>query len=253
MVALETVLTDSQWAKIAHLFDARRKRKHQLRKVLDAIFYILRIGGQWRNLPSEHGDWRAIYYYFYKFTKDGTFIRMTHHLNLLDRERCGAPTELHGVVVDSQSVKLAPMVFEDRGVDGNKKVNGRKRHYLTDTAGRLYLALVTAANIHDSVGGTPLVSKSVGLSSTNLVYYIDHGYLGNFSKELEKHGIQYEVAARPEGSKGFVPLKKRWVVERTIAWTNFYRRLCKDHEHTTASSESWLYLTNSKIMLQRLK
>ena len=55
-----------------------------------------------------------------------------------------------------------------------------------------------------------MVSKSVGLSGTKLVYYIDHGYLGDFSEELEKHGIQYEVAARPEGSKG-------WLVERTIA------------------------------------
>ena len=63
----------------------------------------------------------------------------------------------------------------------------------------------------------------------------------------------FDSSTRPEGSKGFVPLKKRWVVERTIAWTNFYRRLCKDYEYTTASSESWLYLANSKIMLQRLK
>jgi transposase len=64
---------------------------------------------------------------------------------------------------------------------------------------------------------------------------------------------RFEKASRPESARGFVPVAKRWVVERSIAWTNHFRRIVKDYEHTVSSSASWLYLANSQIMLQRIE
>nr|WP_228724207.1 transposase [Spirosoma sp. KUDC1026] len=73
-----------------------------------------------------------------------------------------------------------------------------------------------------------------------------------FARELEGWSIVFEKASRPESAQGFVPVAKRWVVERSIAWTNFFRRIVKDYEYTVASSVNWLYLANIQVILQRI-
>jgi transposase len=82
--------------------------------------------------------------------------------------------------------------------------------------------------------------------------YGDQAYNGVFARSLADWSIDFEKASRPESTRGFVPIAKRWVVERTIAWTNFFRRITKDYEYTVSSSVSWLYLANIQIMLQRI-
>ena len=82
--------------------------------------------------------------------------------------------------------------------------------------------------------------------------YDDQAYNGVFARSLANWSIDFQKASRPETTRGFVPVAKRWVVERTIAWTNFFRRLVKDYEHTVSSSVNWLYLANIQIMLQRI-
>ena len=84
-------LTDSQWAAISVELDLTRKRILDLRDILDSIFYILRTGCQWRNLPIDYPDWQAVYYYFDKWKKDSTFQNINDRLNQLDRERDWAP------------------------------------------------------------------------------------------------------------------------------------------------------------------
>lgn len=76
---------------------------------------------------------------------------------------------------------------------------------------------------------------------------------GVFAKALADWGISFERAVRPESAQGFVPIAKRWVVERTIAWTNYFRRIVKDYEYIVSSWVSWLYLFNIQIMLQRME
>ncbi|MCC5610869.1 transposase [Nostoc sp. CHAB 5834] len=78
-------------------------------------------------------------------------------------------------------------------------------------------------------------------------------YNGIFARALAHWSIDFEKASRPESVQGFVPIAKRWVVERTIGWTNFFRRIVKDYEHTISSSVSWLYLANIQLMLQRIE
>ena len=127
-------LTDSQRAHIKELLPIEQKRKYSLRIIVAAILWILRLGSQWRNLPSElFPRWQLGYYYFRKC--DGTLERLNWHLNRLERKRRGKASLL---CIDSQSVKVAPFVSQQTGVDGNKKVQGRKRHVITDTLGLVW-------------------------------------------------------------------------------------------------------------------
>jgi transposase len=246
-------LTDSQWDAISPFFDNRRKRKLCLRDVFNGIMYILRTGCQWRNLPQQFPNWRAVNYYFERWKKDGTFERMNACLNQLDRlkEKKAAYPSL--MCVDSQSVKLAPMIFENRGIDSNKRVNGRKRQLLVDSGGRLWRALVCGANHHDGPSACPLLDNTELLGGFLKTILGDEAYRGVFARKANEKGLHFERASRPESAKGFVPIAKRWVVERTIAWTNFFRRIVKDYEISIDSSVAWLLLANSTIMIQRIR
>ena len=223
-----------------------------MRDVFDAILWITRTGAQWRNLDSRFPPWSAVYYYFYRWSKDGTLERVNLALNMLERtQREREPTPSLGLV-DSQSVKLAPMIFEHRGTDGNKRVNGRKRHVVVDVLGRIWKTAVHAANIHDSPGGLCLLD---GLEKTmpRLEKIMgDKSYRGTFRDAVEKTDFSFEVPQRDKGAKGFVVEAKRWVVERTFAWLNFYRRVAMDYEHTPRSAQTFLILANISMVIWRI-
>jgi transposase len=244
-------LTDSQWEVIKEYLPTQRKRKLDLREVFNAILWITRTGAQWRNLDSSFPSWTAVYYYFYKWTGSGVIAKVNRALNELERielERNKTPSL---GIVDSQSVKLAPRIYEHRGIDGNKKVNGRKRQILTDTLGRIHQAWVHPANEHDSPAGVQLLEMDEEQLDTLKKIIGDKAYRGTFSQTCEELGIEFEVPIRPEGTKGFVVEAKRWVVERTIAWFNFFRRIVIDHEHTVESSVAFLYLANCSMILSK--
>ena len=253
-----TPLTDYQWATISPFLPLKRKRQHDLRLIVDAILWLLRTGCQWRNLPDDKPHWRAVYYYFDRWKKDNTFQRISLALTRLDRIQAGRDADPAIASIDSQSVKLSPMIGEDRGLDGNKWVNGRKRQFLVDSGGRLLVSCVHAANEADGAASINLLvtmlseeDQYVGDRLTKL--YGDQAYNGVFADVVGSWGLAFEKASRPESAIGFVPVAKRWVVERTIAWTNFFRRLVKDYEYTVSSPVGWLYLGNIQLMLQRLQ
>lgn len=247
-------LTDPQWAAISHFFNLKRKRKHDLRQMLNIILWLLRTGCQWRNLPEEWPNWQAVYYYFEQWSHDGTFERINLALNQLDRKqvaREGFPSVL---CIDTQSIKLNPLIGEHRGTDANKRVNGRKRQLVVDTQGRLWVAAVHPANEADGPAAVGLIGDILWRAGERLEkIYGDQSYNGVFAKALAEWSIDFEKASRPESAQGFVPVAKRWVVERTIAWTNYFRRIVKDYEYTLLSSVTWLYLSNIQIMLQRIQ
>lgn len=248
-----TKLTDYQWLAISPFLAIKRKRKLDLRDIMNASLWLLRTGCQWRNLPSEYPHWQAVYYYFDQWKTDGTLERINRELNQQDRKQEKREPYPSVFCIDSQSVKLAPMIYEQRGIDGNKKVNGRKRQLLVDTGGRLWAARVHAANDADGPASVPLVSDVLWYGDRVEKVFGDGAYSGVFADELAKWGLDFEKGARPESARGFVPVAKRWVVERTIGWTNFFRRIVKDYEYTVSSSVGWLLLGNIQIMLQRLK
>ena len=116
-------LTDPQWGAISPFLSLKRKRKHDLRQILNVILWLLRTGCQWRNLPQEWPDWQAVYYYFDKWKKDGTLENLNIELNKLDRQQVGKEAEPSVFCIDSQSVKLTPLACEHRGMDAYKRVN----------------------------------------------------------------------------------------------------------------------------------
>ena len=219
---------------------------------MDALLFMLRTGLQWRSLPPEWPHWQAVYYYSDKWKNDGTLDRVNRELNQADRrleDRESLPSILS---IDSQSVKLSPVIFEERGIDANKKVNGRKRQLVVDSRGRLWAAKVHATHLADGPASISLIGDILYIGDRLEKVYGAQAYNGVFATALGEWDVAFEKVARPESAWGFVSVAKRWVVERNIAWTNFFRRLVKDYEYTVSSSVGWLFLANIQLMLQRM-
>ena len=247
-------LTDSQWDIVKESLPVHRKRKHSLRVIADAIFWCLRLGNQWRNLPTElFPKWQLVYYYFSRWKADGTLERLNFSLNQRERKRAGKEASPSLLSIDSQSVKVAPFISEETGVDGNKKIKGRKRHVVTDTLGLVWGVVVHAANRADGAVAERVVDPLRGYLHRMGKILADAAYEKQFMGWVSENllGVELEISSRPPGSEGFVPVKWRWVSERTFGLFNFSRRLDKDHEKTTESAEAWVLWHNCQLILNR--
>ena len=243
-------LTDDQWEVIKHFLDWQRKRKLDLREVFDAVLYVTRTGTQWPNLhQTNFPAWTAVYYYFDEWKKQGILERINLALNQLERLHVGREATPSLASVDSQGVELAPMIYEDWGIDGHKKINGRKRHIPVDTLGRIYAVCVEAANVHDAPGDRPLLDRAGARGDRLITILGDSAYRKRFADAALERGIIVEIPERPEGTEGFVVEAKRWVVERSFAWLNFYRRLVIDREYTVERSACFVLLANISMIL----
>jgi transposase len=137
--------------------------------------------------------------------------------------------------VDAQSVKLAPRLGQQRGLDAYKRVNGRKRQVLCDTGGHIWRVVVHAANSHDSRGTHPLLPARNQLRPA-WASRLRSLLTDRFAQQVQALGWQHELASRPStAGRGFVPVTKRWVVERPFAWLNYFRRVVMDYERLPAS------------------
>lgn len=248
-------LTDSQWELVKEVLPTERKRRYCLRVVADAIFYMLRVGSQWRNLPAEgFPKWQLVYYYFRRWKVDGTLERLNWRLNMKERQRQGKEASPSLLSIDSQTVKVAPFIKEQTGVDGNKKLNGRKRHMITDTLGLVWGVVVHSANCFDGAMAHKVVAPLRGYLYRMETILADAAYQKVFLDWVEQNmmGVELQISSKPPASEGFVPVKWRWVTERAFGMFNFFRRLDKDHEKTTESAESWVLWHNCQIILNRL-
>ncbi|MBW4490402.1 MAG: IS5 family transposase [Trichocoleus desertorum ATA4-8-CV12] len=234
-----------------------RPRSVDIWAVLNAIFYVLCEGCRWRSLPGDFPNWQTVYTYFRNWRIDGTWVKMHDHLHQwvrADQERAASPSE---AILDSQSVKTAARVSKQVGFDAAKVIKGRKRFLTVDTLGLVLRVFVSAASVREREGAKQVLKrvKRMGKAVARLhTLWVDGGYDGNSFMVWVMDVCRWivQVVLRPEQTKGFVLLKKRWVVERTFGWLMEARRLVRDYELLPATSETWIYLAMLRIMVRRL-
>lgn len=250
-------LTDTEWQLIEHCFPKPAKRgrprEHAFRELLNAIFYLVKTGCQWRNLPREFAPWPTVYHYFRLWKGNGLWDRMHTLLRQRLRKTEGRQPQPSAAIIDSQSVKSTE-VSDARGYDAGKKINGRKRHILVDTLGLLLRVMVLPANIQDRDAAPHLLAAFFGQPSRRRVKHIwaDGGYAGaliNLAKRLWRCNV--EIVKRSDLHR-FKVLPRRWVVERTFGWLGRYRRLNRDYERQARTGEMMVYLAMIRLMLARL-
>ena len=225
--------------------------------VLNAIFYILVEGVRWRALPGDFPAWQTVYTYFRQWRKDGTWVQIHDRLRewtRLEQERHRSPSE---AVIDSQSVKSAAGVSQAVGYDAGKQIKGRKRFMTVDTLGLVLRVYVTAASVPERAGAQTMLKqvKQMGKSVARLhTIWADGGFGGMpfLMWVMDVCRWILQVVLRPEQTKGFVLVKKRWVVERTFGWLMGCRRLVRDYELLPETSETFIYLAMIRIMVRRL-
>lgn len=248
-----TDLTDSQYDAILRIIGDKRKRKNSLREVLNAIFYLVKSGCHWRMLPSDFPKRGRVYYYFRKWSLDGTLEEILDTLRKRLRRKRGRDESPSVCVIDSQSIRTTKVGGEERGFDGGKQIKGRKRHIVTDTDGLLVAVQVHRANVYDGNAGFEVLRRAKHKSERMRKVYADGGYRGELvGRAAAELGLELEITLRSDKGTEFKPLPKRWVVERSFAWMGDFRRLSKDYEKTPDSSENIIILAFIAMLLKNL-
>ncbi|MGL5826180.1 MAG: IS5 family transposase [Nocardioides sp.] len=251
-------LTDAQWALIEPMVAVKpggRPADHPRRRIVEAILYLNRAGCAWRQLPHDFPPWRSVYGYFQQWAEDGTTDRIHDALRAAVRDGGDGRDPLASArIMDSQSVKAADTVGRaSRGYDAGKKINGRKRHIVTDTLGLLVVVIVTTAAMQDRDGGRLVLNKAKMAMPSIVLVWADGGYAGKLLAYAHQHfRIAVEIIKRTDKRPTFEVLPRRWVIERTNSWLMRTRRLARDYERLPEHVEAMIKWTMIGIMTRRL-
>ena len=263
-----TDISNNGWKELKGLLPQPKSTKENggrpaipQREIINGIFYVIKTGCSWSCMPHDLPHHKSCYHYFRKWSKDGTWQMInTYFVRKVRKKVFGRQVRPSAAIIDSQTCKSSSYTHSHRGFDGGKMITGRKRFILTDTEGLLLAVWICSAAVSEKQGAmqllrsirmNPKLKKQLG--EIKLVF-ADMGYRGaslwNYFKELL--GWKIEVVKRNKGQKGFVILKRRWVVERTFGWMSHSRRLARDYEKTRHSAQAVLYLAMLPIMLKKL-
>jgi putative transposase len=280
-----TDLSDEEWGLLETYLPASkwrgRPRLHSPREILNAVFYVLKSGCQWRMLPREFPPWKTVFHYFRAWRLDGTWERLNRTMRRLLREKLGRDPEPSAGIVDAQSTKSTGVGGEQRGFDGGKKIRGRKRHLLVDTEGLVVEAKVHSAKVPDQDGIRRLLEPARSRLPRLSYLWVEAGYRGRGKDWVEQSlGVEVEVVNRSpkpppqkvleiwarewfkEGHQmdlgklptrpGFENLPRRWVAERTFAWISHNRRMAKDYERMCSTGEAFIHAAMPRLIVRRL-
>ncbi|MGC0208403.1 IS5 family transposase [Streptomyces levis] len=250
---IEPVLAAWRFERHGRALDFGRPPEHDLRDIMEAILYVDRTGVQWRYLPHDFPRWNTIYGYFARWQQEGVFAQLNGLLRQLLRQKEGREAEPSACVIDAQSVKTSTSVLASgQGIDAGKRIVGRKRSIVTDAMGLVLAVLVTVASVQDSIAGSQLLDQVAAEHPRIRKVWVDGGYRQRLVEHAADLGIDMEITQRKPGTKGFPPIPKRWVVERTYGWLMLHRRLARDYETRPARSEAMIHIAMADLMARRL-
>jgi transposase len=250
---------DAEWDLIADLVapywtpgSMGRPVKVDRRRVVDAIFHVAATGCQWRALPDCYPNWNTVHRYHLEWSRNGTWERIAARLAAAVRVQEGRLSDASVGIVDARSVRAAAVVSnETKGYDAGKRIKGRKAFGVVDTLGLLLAVVVVAASVSDNAGGIIAADRARVRSPRLAKVFCDAGFKRAFIDHCRRHHVAVEVVTKI-APKGFEVLPKRWIVERTWAWTMNNRRLQLDYERDPIVTEGFVWAAHSRLLLRRL-
>ncbi len=253
-------ISDDEWAFIAPYLTLMREdapqREHALREVFNGDRWIVRAGASWRMMPHDLPPcgcpMGAVYQQTQRWIKAGVFEAMVHDLRVLLRVAAGRNEQPTAAIFDGRTIQSTSESGSRAGYDGGKRKKGSKVHMAVDTLGYLLGLHVTAANEQERSQVYELAEQVQEVTGDAVeVAFVDQGYTGDDAQQMAAdHGIQLIVIKLPEAKKGFVLLPKRWVVERSFAWTGRFRRLARDYERLPETLAGLHFLAFAILMLK---
>src|SRR6266568_3735713 len=229
-------VSDEEWSFVAPyltlMSEEAPQREHSLREVFNGLRWIVRTGAQWRMMPHDLPPWSIVYQQTQRWLRARVFEAIVNDLRAVLRLAQGRNAEPSAAIFDSRTLQSSPESGHRAGYDGAKKRKGSKVHLAVDTLGHLLALHVTPANEQERAQVAELAEAVQEVTGdTVALAFVDQGYTGATpAAAAAAHGIRLEVVKHTEAKRGFVLLPRRWVVERSFAWTARFRRLARDYE-----------------------
>ncbi|MEG4494342.1 IS5 family transposase [Microcoleus sp. D3_18_C4] len=276
-----TNLTDAQWETLSPLLNQILPLKKKTRppnwtqrEIFNGIFYQLKNGCNWADLPKDLPPYSTVYWYYKQWREQGVLEELMKLLHSQVRSQVKKkPKWTRLMIIDSQAVKnTCNASIASKGYCFYKSTNGIKRHLAVDTLGFPFFTHCTKASLSDDAGLIEMLSKNINyfkskpVNVPKVTILLDHGYHpDHLTAELKKiypqilTKIKFELSEKPskkqkeaQGQSGFVPVKARWVIERSNSWMERCKILIKNFERTLDNATAKMNLCFIRLMIKRL-
>jgi transposase len=250
-------VSDDEWAFVAPyltlMTEDAPQRDYPLREVFNALRWLVRTGSPWRYVPNDLPPWYTVYQQAQRWFAAGCFEAIVHDVRAILRLAQGRKKEPTATIFDGRTLQSTPESGGRAGFDGHKMKKGSKVHIAVDTLGYLLALLVTPANEQERAQVEELAQAVQNVTDDNIeIAFVDQGYTGPTPQQAaQEQGIHLEVIKLPQAKKGFVLLPRRWVVERSFAWTSRFRRLARDYERLEETLAQMHFAVFAILMLAK--